>query len=786
MRDPFPYMGYKKFLMIVVIFLLLCGIKFISNEKYTICLPKEGVALAEEVGGISEASIIREIEVAKQENVSVITIKASKPLTYTVVKLKDPLRIVVDVPDFTTEGTIETLEVNSNVIKRINNKQMKKGERTFCRIEIGLNLDAEYKVVPESNDLVISVAGPSELVEVGEKVVEKGIAEEVPERKSIEVKKIIDLKISKDHNRMTVVSDSEMIDYNAFTIENPYRLVVDIPDAEKHFSKNIFTFKSPFLDKIKIGQHQKKVRFVVYFQDRLPTYRIEKDDNKLSVIWEMPAVAEKEKKVEEVIAEKGAVEEEKVKEVAAQEIPLKEEEKEDSVKKEEEISEEAQIVSAAREGKLEGEKVYTGRKISLDFKDADIRNIIRLIADISGLNIIVSEKVKGKVTIKLDNIPWDQVLDVILETNSLGKIWMDTVLRIETREEIKRISDEKYRAQKSQEKVADLKSEVVDIIYRDAKDVLDLLVAEKELTSERGAISVDPNLNRLIITDTEEKIENIKKKIVRYDDRTVRQVYIEAKIVQSIPTFTKEIGVQWGGLTYGTRGETNYAIGGAGGVDIEEEEDPATGDIMRTFSTLGNVIDLPAAAGAGTGGGVAFGILRRNFNLTATLTAMEKDEKLKIISSPRVLSVDKNEAMIKQGVALPYLKLSEEGVTSTEFKDAVLELIVTPTILSEKIIKIDVGVKKDQKSAQTGAGGEPGIDVREAKTVLMVESGRTVVIGGIYEETTNIIRNGVPFFSGIPGLGRLFRNDYNKKELTELLIFITTTIVPKEIIQSGG
>ncbi|MCK5421766.1 MAG: AMIN domain-containing protein, partial [Deltaproteobacteria bacterium] len=344
---------------------------------------KEGVALAEEVRGISEPSIIREIEVAKQENVSVITIKASKPLTYTVVKLKDPLRIVVDVPDFTTEGAIETLEVNSNVIKRINNKQMEKGERTFCRIEIGLNIDAEYKVVPERNDLVISVAGPSELVAVGEKAVEKGIAEEVPERKSIEVKKIIDLKISKDHNRMTVVSDSEMIDYNAFTIENPYRLVVDIPDAEKHFSKNIFTFKSPFLDKIKIGQHQKKVRFVVYFQDRLPTYRIEKDDNKLSVIWEMPAVAEKEKKVEEVIAEKGAVEEEKVKEVAAQEIPLKEEEKEDLVKKEKEISEEPQIVSAAREGKLEGEKVYTGRKISLDFKDADIRNIIRLIADIS-------------------------------------------------------------------------------------------------------------------------------------------------------------------------------------------------------------------------------------------------------------------------------------------------------------------------------------------------------------------------------------------------------------------
>jgi len=196
----------------------------------------------------------------------------------------------------------------------------------------------------------------------------------------------------------------------------------------------------------------------------------------------------------------------------------------------------------------------------------------------------------------------------------------------------------------------------------------------------------------------------------------------------------------------------------------------------------GNIIDLAATAGAGVGGGIGFGIIRDNLELKATITAMEKDEKLKIISNPRILSIDKNEAMIKQGVALPYLKLSEEGVTSTEFKDAVLELKVTPTILSEKIIKIELKVKKDQKSAQTGAGGEPGIDVREVKTVLMVESGRTVVIGGIYEETTTIIKSGVPFFSDIPGIGRLFRNDFNKKELIELLIFLTTTIVPREII----
>ena len=442
-----------------------------------------------------------------------------------------------------------------------------------------------------------------------------------------------------------------------------------------------------------------------------------------------------------------------------------------------------------REDDEEEDKVYTGQKISLDFKDADVRNILRLISDISGLNIIVSDSVKGKVTIKLDDVPWDEVLDIILETNNLGKIWSKSVMRIETQDQIRSISDDKYKAQKSREKVEELLTEVIDIIYRDAQDVVDLLSDEKELSSDRGIISVDPNLNRIIVTDTADKIAAIKQRIVRYDDRTVRQVFIEAKIVQSIPTHTKEIGIQWGGPYATTAGDSIIGVAGSSGVTFDRQEvtDPVTGLVTEAVEVLGgNVIDLPAAVGLGAGGGIGFGILRDNLELTATLTAMEKDEKLKIVSSPRVLSIDKNEAMIKQGVALPYLKLSEEGVTSTEFKDAVLELKVTPTILSEKIIKIELRVKKDQKSAQTGAGGEPGIDVREAHSVLMVESGRTVVIGGIYEETTNTIMSGVPFFSDIPGLGRLFRNDFSKKELTELLIFVTTTIVPRDIVGGGS
>lgn len=824
MKVVFPLRDNKAF-KVMMMFLIVWGISCLVQGQFDFTSLLEGrMALAEEVESMDKPSYIKGIELTEQEKDSIVTIKASKPLTYTVIKLKEPLKIVVDIPEFTVEPAIEPVKVNSEVISEIINKQLEKGERKFSRIEISLNRDVNYDVTTKLSDLIIRIAKPVKIVEKDEKVVE-GIGskqvEDLPERDK--GKKVVDLEINKDLDGMTVITDSAIIKYNAFLLENPYRLVVDIPGVKHLLPKNIFSFESSFVTELKIGQHPEKVRLVVYFQDKLPGYKIEKDKNKLFVTWEKPAVVEKEEEVEVVAAEAIPVKEEKAEEVVKEEevkeekveevvkeekeeviiaeaIPVKEGKVEDVVKEElkegvKEIAKPAtakvpqEIIPAEEEVSEVERKEYTGQKISLDFKDADITNILRLIADISGLNIIVSENVKGKVTIKLENIPWDEVLNIILETNNLGKLWMGSVLRIETQEEIRRISEEKYRAQKSQEKVAELKSVVVDIIYRDANDVMNLLNKEKEISSDRGAISVDPNLNRLVITDTPEKIDNIKEKIARYDDRTVRQVFIEAKIIQSIPTFTKEIGIVWSSpyVTQGNSGKTAYAVGGQHGIEFQKEEvtNPITGEVTKVLKDIvskGNMVDLPAAVGAGSGAGIGFGILRRNFELTATLTAMEKDEKLKIISNPRILSIDKNEAMIKQGVALPYLKLSEEGVTSTEFKDAVLELRVTPTILSEKIIKIEINVKKDQKSAQTGAGGEPGIDVRETRTVLIVESGRTVVIGGIYEETINIIKSGVPFFSDIPGLGRLFTNTYNKKELTELLIFLTTTIVPKDII----
>jgi type IV pilus assembly protein PilQ len=407
-------------------------------------------------------------------------------------------------------------------------------------------------------------------------------------------------------------------------------------------------------------------------------------------------------------------------------------------------------------------RVYTGQKISLDFKDADIRNILRLIADVSGQNIIVSDAVAGTVTLKLDNIPWDQVLEIVLETNNLGKVVTDNIIRIDTRERIKKLSNEKYEAKKSEEKVAELITEVVDIIYRNAKDIAVLLEGEKDLLSARGSISIDPQLNRLIIIDTVEKVAAVKEKIARYDDKTIRQVLIEARIIQSNPAYTKELGIEWGGFFSNTAdgGNATYAGTGIAGAD-------------------GQIVNLPASVGEGVGGGLLFSILDNDgdWSLDIALSALEEDGKVKIISSPKVLSLDKEEARIKQGVALPYLTLSEEGVTSTEFKDAVLELVVTPTIMSERIIQVNFFVSKNQQSTLTGGGGEPGIDVREAETTLMMEDGATVVIGGIYEEEDRRTVRGVPFFADIPFFGRMFKNISIDKSKTELLIFLTTTII---------
>jgi type IV pilus assembly protein PilQ len=304
--------------------------------------------------------------------------------------------------------------------------------------------------------------------------------------------------------------------------------------------------------------------------------------------------------------------------------------------------------------------------------------------------------------------------------------------------------------------------ETVLVSYVKSKDIERYIKDLKVLTDKRGSINAFEHTNSVTLTDVPDKVKRIKQ-LIQEQDVPTRQVLIEARIVQSNPSYAKELGVVWGNL-YNTKKDGGLTKGGA---DIAVSG--AAGE--------GSVVNLPAAVGLGSGGGINFGYVTNSLQLDIQLTALEKDEKLKIVSSPKILGIDNKEARIKQGVALPYLKLSEQGVTSTEFKDAVLELKVTPKITPANTVNLHVFVTKNQKSAQTGGSGEPGIDIREVETDLLVENGKTVVIGGIYETTKNKIINKVPFFGDLPFLGYFFRNTRWEDQLTEILVFLTVNIV---------
>ncbi|MBI4621550.1 MAG: type IV pilus secretin PilQ [Desulfobacterales bacterium] len=386
---------------------------------------------------------------------------------------------------------------------------------------------------------------------------------------------------------------------------------------------------------------------------------------------------------------------------------------------------------------------YTGKRVSMDFKDADIKNLFRLIAEVSNLNIVFGDDVKGKVTIRMVDVPWDQALDVILATNNLGMIREGNIIRIAPYEKIAKEEKALIEKQKGTEDVEELVTEIIPVNYALAKDTLPQI---QNKLSKRGKASADERKNSILITDIKGTVREAKK-IIGDLDTPPLQVLIEARIVQSNPTFTRELGIQWGGQYSRGVSSGTYTVSGTAGSNY--------------------AINLPSSL---IHGGLGAAFVNSSAILDLKLTAMEKDEKIKIISRPKIVTINNKKAKIEQGVALPYPKQNEQGIVSTEFKLATLLLEVTPQITPDGSIIMKVLAKKDQKSSQTGAGGEPGIDTRSAETEVIVKDGETTVIGGIYESIQTDTVSGVPLLSNIPLLGWLFKSKYKKDEVTELLI----------------
>lgn len=405
---------------------------------------------------------------------------------------------------------------------------------------------------------------------------------------------------------------------------------------------------------------------------------------------------------------------------------------------------------------------YVGRKISLDFQDADIANVIRLIADVSNLNIVLGEDIKGKVTLKLINVPWDQALDIILKMNNLGQIREGNIIRIATLTNIARQQDEEAKAKETKIKAEDLQTRIIYVNYGKANELVESV---KKILSTRGDISIDVRTNALIVKDIEKNIEEIARLVKTIDTQTP-QVVIEARIVQVAPTFNRSLGIQWGVTSQKVTGGNVLGLSGGGGgpTAVFGTPDPQF------------AVNLPSASNFG-GLGFTFGRFTDNpINLDLRLSAGESQGLTRIVSTPKVSVLNNQEAKIEQGESIPFATVSQAG-TQTTFVDANLTLLVTPHVSPDGGIIMKIKVTKNAPGETRPGASGPSILKKEATTNVLVKDGETTVIGGIYEVSTTDSISGIPYLMDIPVLGWLFKTTTKREDTSELLVFLTPRIV---------
>jgi type IV pilus assembly protein PilQ len=418
-------------------------------------------------------------------------------------------------------------------------------------------------------------------------------------------------------------------------------------------------------------------------------------------------------------------------------------------------------------------KNYMGKPISLDLQEAEIKNVLRLLADVSGTNIAVEPDVEGRVTLKVNRVPWDQVLDMILAMNNLGKDQFRGVIRVARQEKLKKELYEKEAEIRARQQVLESSREVGEIAthylqvnYAKASDI-----ANKIVISNKGKLTIDERTNMILYTDYPSWIQSARDLLTRLDLPTP-QVLIEARIVQLDTNAVKDLGIDWSFGIDRLSGGDSHRLAGPDSLRLPVGTSFPNFQVNQPVAGLG---DLGASLFGFSFGQIAGQTL---WNIDMKISALETAGKGKIISAPRVLTLNNVEASISAGKEIPYLKLNEFGVSTTEFKDAVLELKVTPQITPDQKLSLKIDAKKERAdfSQLVGTSGLPPIDTRKVSTTLLVADGDTIVIGGILEEEESFSESRTPGLGQVPILGALFKSERTRKNRAELLIFISPRI----------
>ena len=448
--------------------------------------------------------------------------------------------------------------------------------------------------------------------------------------------------------------------------------------------------------------------------------------------------------------------------------------------------------STSNKGKIaEEKKEYTGERLTLNFQDIDVRAVLQLLADTSGQNIVVSDSVQGGVTLRLQNVPWDQALDIVMRTKGLAMRRRDNVILVGPTEELASREKAELQARKEVEELAPLRTEYLQVNYAKASDLAVLIKgkAGNSLISTRGSVAIDDRTNTLLLQDTSDRLADIRR-LVTTLDIPIRQVLIESRIVIVNDDFTRQLGVQLGTTDVRAKGNnglvaisgtaaSNNTIVGSALTNLTSTGSPFPVSIPSGTSDYKNRynVSLPVANPAGS---IALSVLSGNFLVDLELSAAQAEGRGEIVSAPRLITSNQKEASIEQGVEIPYQESSGSGATTTQFKKAVLSLKVKPQITPDNRVILDLSVSDDSvgQVVQSATGGTvPSIDTRAITTQVLVNDGQTVVLGGIMETTRSSSEKKVPFLGDIPLLGYLFKTATKTNNKDELLIFVTPKIL---------
>ena len=591
----------------------------------------------------------------------------------------------------------------------------------------------------------------------------------------------IEVRPESDLVTVVITGDGQLFPEPKFLDES--RLIIDIPAVSSTLRRSTVQADHYLLKKIRVGHHVDKVRLVFDVPER-PLYSLTREDNKVFI-----TLKPSEHRANAVVA--GQFEKKAPPVVLLKSRKDSYEPADRLVKRTTRILSPAQAQFKIQRVQMGGEAVspekderpddlvvgqsrYVGRRISLDFQQADITNILRLIAEVSGFNIVVGEGVKSKVTMKLVSVPWDQALEMLLKMNGLGMIRQGSIVWVDSLANIARQQDEEARAKDSKTKAEELIDRVFYIRNLQAQE---LMTSLRQNLSPRGLMQFNAGSNALIVRDTETKL-GIIRQLVEGLDLEVPQVQIEARIVQADTVYARGLGIQWG-FQAGNRTPTDFfALSNLSG-PFGQIAGTGSSTIDRNF-----LVNLPAQVGglpSVPSIGWTFGKLGGDFALDMRLSAGELLGLSKVIAAPKITTLDKREAKISQGESIPFQTTSLQG-TQTTFVDANLELNVTPQITSRdpkeesKRILMRVRATRNAVGARSNPAG-PSIDRREATTQVIVRDGETMVIGGVFVDTQGNNVQGVPYLSRMPVLGWLFKNKSETVSKQELLIFLTPSII---------